>query len=98
MIGKLNSGEQLAALASAGGLKVQTARNIKRGTARGGVSARMTDAVFQTAKDAYGSAAGDNPSQWIVFRVVEVNTPTIDANSPDHERMMHTMQRQLSAH
>ena len=97
MIGKLNGGEQLAALASAGGLKVQTARNIKRGTARGGVSARMTDAVFQTAKDAYGSAAGDNPSQWIVFRVVEVNTPTIDANSPDHERMMQSVQRELSA-
>jgi len=97
MVGKLNGGEQLAALASAGGLKVQTARNIKRGSTGGGVSARMTDAVFQTAKDAYGGAAGDNPSQWIVFRVVEVNTPTIDANSPDHERMMQSVQRELSA-
>jgi peptidyl-prolyl cis-trans isomerase D len=97
MLGKLNSGEQLATLASADGLKIQTAKNIKRGTASGGVSARMTDAIFQTAKDAYGGVAGDNPSQWIVFRVLEVNTPALDVNSPDHERMTQTVQRELSA-
>jgi peptidyl-prolyl cis-trans isomerase D len=97
LIGKLNSGEQLAALASADGVKVATAKNIKRGTANGEISARMTDAVFQTAKDAYGSVAGDNPSQWVVFRVLEVNTPALDANSPDHERMMRTVQGELSA-
>ena len=97
MIGKLNSGEQLATLASADGVKVQTAKNIKRGTANGDISARMTDAIFQTAKDAYGSVAGDNPSQWIVFRVLEVNTPALDANSPDHDRMRRTVQGELSA-
>ena len=97
MLGKLNSGEQLAALASADGLKVQAAKNIKRGNASGGISARMTDAVFQTAKDAYGTAAGDNPSQWIVFRVVDVNTPVLDTNSPDYARMTQTLQRELSA-
>jgi peptidyl-prolyl cis-trans isomerase D len=97
MIGKLNSGEKLAALASADGLKIQSAKNIKRGTASGGVSARMADAAFQTAKDAYGSVAGDSPSQWIVFRVLEVNTPALDANSPDHNRMTQSVQRELSA-
>jgi peptidyl-prolyl cis-trans isomerase D len=97
MIGKLNSGEQLTALAAADGVKVQTAKNIKRGAANGDISPRMTDAVFQTAKDAYGSVAGDNPSQWIVFRVLDVNTPAFDANSPDHERMAQSVQRELSA-
>jgi peptidyl-prolyl cis-trans isomerase D len=97
MLGKLNSGEQLAALASADGLKVQTAKNIKRGAASDGISARMTDAVFQTAKDAYGSTAGDNPSQWIVFRVIDVNTPALDAKSADHERLTQVVQRELSA-
>jgi len=57
----------------------------------------MTDAVFQTAKDAYGSVAGDNSSQWVVFRVLEVNTPALDANSPDHGRIAQTVQRELSA-
>jgi peptidyl-prolyl cis-trans isomerase D len=96
MIGKLNSGEQLGPLATANGLKIQTASNLKRGGASGGISPRMTDAIFQTAKDAYGSVAGDNPAQWIVFRVLEVNTPALDANSPDRERMAQTVQRELS--
>jgi peptidyl-prolyl cis-trans isomerase D len=96
LVGKLNSGEQLAALASADGIKVQTAKNIKRGTANGDISARMTDAVFQTAKDAYGSAVGDDPTQWVVFRVLEVNTPPLDANSRDYERMTQTVQGELS--
>jgi peptidyl-prolyl cis-trans isomerase D len=97
MIGKLKGGEELSALASAYGAKVQTAKNIKRGTASDGIPARMADAVFQTAKDAYGSAAGDTPSQWFVFRVLEVNTPALDANSPDHERMAQAVQGELSA-
>ena len=96
LVGKLNSGEQLAALASADGIKVQTAKNIKRGTANGDISARMTDAVFQTAKDTYGSAVGDDPTQWVVFRVLEVHTPPLDANSRDYERMTQTVQGELS--
>ena len=96
LVGKLNGGEQLAAVASADGIKVQTAKNIKRGTANGDISARMADAVFQTAKDGYGSGAGDNPTQWVVFRVLEVNTPPLDANSRDYERMTQTVQGELS--
>jgi peptidyl-prolyl cis-trans isomerase D len=96
LVGKLNSGDQLAALASADGVKVQTAKDIKRGTANAAISARMTDAAFQTAKDAYGSAAGDNSTQWFVFRVLEVNTPELDANSRDYERMTQTVQGELS--
>jgi peptidyl-prolyl cis-trans isomerase D len=97
LLGKLNSGERLGALASAEGLKVETANNIKRGAASGAISAQMTDAVFQTAKDAYGSVPAENSSQWIVFRVVDVYTPALDANSPDHERMTQGVQRELSA-
>jgi peptidyl-prolyl cis-trans isomerase D len=97
MVGKLHSGEQLAALASANGVKVETAKDIKREVASGGISARMTEAVFHSAKDSYGSAAGENPTQWIVFRVVDVNTPALDANSPDGQHVAQTVQRELSA-
>jgi peptidyl-prolyl cis-trans isomerase D len=97
MVGKLHSGEQLAALASADGVKVETAKDIKREVASGGISARMTEAVFHTAKDSYGSSAGENPTQWIVFRVVDVNTPALDANSPDGQHVAQTVQRELSA-
>lgn len=97
MIGKLNSGEQLGTLASADGLKIQTAKDLKRETTNQGISANVTEAAFQTPKDTYGSVAGDKPSQWIVFRVLDVNTPGLDTNSPDHERMAQTVQRELSA-
>jgi len=97
MVGKLHSGEQLAALASANGVKVETAKDIKREVASGGISARMTEAVFHTAKDSYGSSAGENPTQLIVFRVVDVNTPALDANSTDGQHVAQTVQRELSA-
>jgi len=97
MIGKLNSGEPLSGVAAADGLKIQTAKDLKRGTNSDGISTRVTDAVFQTPKDAYGNVSGEKASQWIVFRVVNVNTPGLDADSPDHERMVQSVQRELSA-
>ena len=39
----------------------------------------MIDAMFHTAKDAFASAEGDKPTQWIVFRVTDVKTPALDA-------------------
>jgi len=60
------------------------------------ISAKMVDAVFHTAKDAFGSAAGDQPTQWIVFRVTDVKTPNLDASSPDAKRNVQTLQRQLA--
>jgi peptidyl-prolyl cis-trans isomerase D len=97
MVDKLKNGEKFVAIASADGVKVETAKDIKRGIASSGISANMTDAVFRTAKDAYGSAASDDGSHWIVFRVTEVNTPAFDAKSPDNERMLQAVQQELAA-
>jgi len=97
ILDKLKNGDALAALASANGVRIETAKDLKRGAATGGISARATDAIFHTAKDAYGSSAGDDPAHWIVFRVVEVKTPPLNANSPDSERIAQTVQRGLSA-
>ncbi len=97
ILDKLKNGDALAALASANGVRIETAKDLKRGAAHGGISARATDAIFHTAKDAYGTSAGDDPAHWIVFRVVEVKTPPLNANSPDSERIAQTVQRELSA-
>jgi peptidyl-prolyl cis-trans isomerase D len=97
ILDKLKNGDALATLASANGVRIETAKDLKRGTATGGISARATDAIFHTANDAYGSAAGDDPAHWIVFRVVEVKTPLLNANSSDSERIAQTVQRELSA-
>jgi peptidyl-prolyl cis-trans isomerase D len=97
ILDKLKNGDKLAAIASSDGVKVETAKDLKRGVTSSTIPASMMDAVFRTAKDAYGSAASDDGSHWIVFRVTEVNTPALDAKSPANERMVQAVQQELAA-
>jgi peptidyl-prolyl cis-trans isomerase D len=78
-------------------VKIETAKDLKRGVAASGISASATDAIFRTAKDAYGSAAGDDAAHWIVFRVVDIKTPAMDPNSTDSKQMAQAVQRELVA-
>ena len=96
ILDKLKNGNALDAIAAANGLKVETAGDLKRGTAGGAISAKMIDTVFHTAKDAFGSAEGDKPTQWIVFRVSDVKTPSLDPNSPAGKNLDQMLQRQSS--
>jgi peptidyl-prolyl cis-trans isomerase D len=96
LLDKLKAGAPLDAVADAEGLKIQTADQLTRGKSEGGVSAKVVAAAFHTAKDAFGSAEGDQPSDWIVFRVTAVTTPKFDANSPDAKRIEDTVKRQES--
>jgi peptidyl-prolyl cis-trans isomerase D len=93
---KLKNGESLNALASANGITVETAKDIKRGVANAGISERMTEAIFQTPKDAFGSAEGDDPNHWIIFLLTDINTPALDSKSPDGERIAQKVQRDLA--
>jgi peptidyl-prolyl cis-trans isomerase D len=95
-LNKLNHGDPFPAIASAAGVNVETAKDLKRGVAGGGVPASATEAVFRTAKDGYGSAPGDDAEHWIVFRVDEIKTPPIDENSPDNKQVAQTVQRELT--
>ncbi len=56
----------------------------------------MVDAVFHTAKDAFGSSQGDKPTQWIVFRVSDVKTPALDANSADGKKLDQLLRTSIS--
>ncbi len=82
ILGKLKGGAAFDALAAAEKLKIETATDIKRGGTNGAITPRMTEAIFHTAKDAYGDSVGDQPTQWVVFRVTDIKTPSLDANSP----------------
>jgi peptidyl-prolyl cis-trans isomerase D len=93
---ELKNGESLDALASANDVKVETAKDIKRGVAKAGISERMTEAIFQTPKDAFGGAEGDSPNQWIIFLVTGINTPALDSKSPDGERVAQKVHRDLA--
>ena len=96
LLDKLKSGSALDAIAAADGLKVQTARDLKRGAGNGIVSGRTIDAIFHTAKDAFGSAAGDLPTQWTIFRVTDVKAPSLDPNSAGAKQVEQTVKQQLS--
>ena len=95
LLDKLKTGNPFDALAAANQLKIQTASDLKRGDTSGGISAKMTDAVFHTAKEEFGSAAGNDPTQWIVFQVTGDTTPKLDPNSPDAKTVDQSLQRQI---
>jgi peptidyl-prolyl cis-trans isomerase D len=96
MLEKLKAGDTLDSVAAANGVKVETAADIKRGKPTAAISARMIDAIFRTAKDGFGSAEGDKPTQWIVFRLADIKTPNLDANSPDIKQLDQILARQVS--
>jgi peptidyl-prolyl cis-trans isomerase D len=96
LLDKLNGGAPFDSIAAADGVKIATSNDLKRGASSANFSARMTESVFHTAKDGYGSAVGNDPAQWIVFRVTDVKTPARDPGSDGAKRVEQTVQRQLS--
>jgi peptidyl-prolyl cis-trans isomerase D len=75
---------------------VDTAADITRGKPPETISARMIEAIFHTALDAYASAEDDKPTQWIVFKVTDVKTPSFEANSPNGKALDEMVSRQVS--
>jgi peptidyl-prolyl cis-trans isomerase D len=96
ILDKLKNGGTLEAMAAANGAKVETAADITRTKPSETISARMIDAIFHTALDAYASAEGDKPTQWIVFRVTDVKTPSLDKNTPNAKQLDEMVSRQVS--
>src|SRR5579884_3013758 len=80
LLAKLKDGNAFDALAAANKLKIQAATDLKRGSTNGPITPRMTEAIFHTLKDAYGSAQGETPTQWVVFRVTGIKVPKLDPN------------------
>ena len=94
ILDKLKNGNSLDDIAKADDLKVETADNLKRNKPAAGLSGKIVTSVFRTAKDAFGSAEGDQPSDWVVFRVTAVSTPKLDANLPEEKHLEETLQSQ----
>lgn len=98
MVDKLKGGTSLNDLAAADGLTVQTTFGLKRANNTAtSVSARVVEAVFQSVKDAYGSAEGSDPSQWIVFHLTDISVPTFNAASAEGKRIDDTLRQSLNA-
>jgi peptidyl-prolyl cis-trans isomerase D len=95
IVSKLKSGASLAEVAAAEGLTVETKSDLKR---QGGAQlpARVISEVFRTAKDAVGSAEGQNPTDRVIFRVTDVKVPAFDANSVTATRLMDQLKSSYS--
>ena len=96
LLDKLKAGTPFEAVANAEELKIQTADKLTRGKPQAGVSPRVIAAVFRTAKDAYGSAEADQPTEWVVFRVADISTPKFEADSPEMKRVADLLKKQQS--
>jgi peptidyl-prolyl cis-trans isomerase D len=97
LLDKLKAGTALDVLAKADGLQVEVTDKIKRQAGAGtGLSPKVIVAIFHTAKDGFGSAESDQPSEWVVFRVTGVTDPQFDAGSPDAKRMEEAVKRQTT--
>jgi len=87
VLDKLKSGASLGEVAAADGLTVETKSGLKRqGTTQ--LPARVITEVFRTAKDAVGSAEGQNFAERVIFRVTDIKVPTFDANSTDVKKLI----------
>ena len=93
LLDKAKNGNAFDALATAAGVKIEKAADLKRGATSPGVSPRAMDAVFHTAKDSFGSSEGSKPTEWLVFRVTDVKTPAFDASSTEGKRIDQLLQR-----
>ncbi len=91
---KLKSGTPFDTLAKDDNLKIETADKLTRGKPTGEVSARAVAVVFHTAKDGFGSAEGNQPGTWQIFRVTEVTIPQFDANAAANKQIEDTVRRQ----
>ena len=87
LLDKAKNGNAFDALATAAGVKIEKVADLKRSTTSPGVSPRVIDAVFHTAKDAFGTSEGTKPTEWIVFRVTDVKTPAFDPKSTEGKKI-----------
>jgi peptidyl-prolyl cis-trans isomerase D len=84
---KVKGGTAFAEAAATENLKVETRAEIKRSSTTPPLTERSLDAIFRTAKDAYGSAQAEQPGEQLVFRVTAVVEPTTDLASEDSKRL-----------
>ncbi len=92
---QLKTGGNLADVAGAQGLKVETASGIKRNAAAPGLSARAVEQVFKTPKGDAASTQGDQATQQIVFRVTDSKVPPLDPASLEAKPLVDNLRTSL---
>jgi peptidyl-prolyl cis-trans isomerase D len=95
MLEQLKAGKSFADVAAAAGLKVETANELRRNGAAPGLSPATIAAVFDTPKDAAGSAQGQSAAEKVVFRVTEITIQPLDPASDTGKRVDETIRNSI---
>jgi peptidyl-prolyl cis-trans isomerase D len=93
LVEKLKVGTPFAEVAAAEKLKIETKTGIKRENPAPPLSDRTIDAIFATAKDAYGSGPAADGVEQIVFRVTDIVAPKTAPDSAEHKQLVETLNR-----
>jgi peptidyl-prolyl cis-trans isomerase D len=91
ILDKLKSGATLAEVATADGLKVETETGLKRASRSQALPGKVVEEIFRTPKGAPGSAPGEQPVIYYVFRVTDVTVPELDMASEESKRIVETL-------
>jgi peptidyl-prolyl cis-trans isomerase D len=86
----LKAGSSLADLATAQGLKLETATGLTRKSGAAPLTSKVVQEVFRTPKGA-AAAEGERPTQLLVFRVTDVAVPNLGMAAADAKRTTDTL-------
>jgi peptidyl-prolyl cis-trans isomerase D len=96
LVEKLKAGAAMTDIATAEGLKVETAAGLKRGKPPEQISANLLEEVFRSAKGAPAASEGKDATERVMFRVTDISVPSLDPASADAKRIGDDLKRALS--
>src|SRR5262249_46350837 len=83
-------------VATAEGVKLETATGLKRNAATPALAARVLDEVFKTPKGTAAAAAGNSETEQLLFRVTDIVVPTLDMASPEAKGLSQSVSASIS--
>lgn len=87
IVSKLKAGGKLDELATANGVKAETAADLKRNATGGAVPASVIDLAFRTPKDTPVTTEGARTTEMMVFTVTAVSDPKFDPAATETKQM-----------
>ena len=81
LTGKANNGTALTELATQSGAEIKTSAAFKRTARIDGIPQSVINQAFSLPKDTTAYASAENQNERIIFRVTEINTPKVVADT-----------------
>jgi peptidyl-prolyl cis-trans isomerase D len=95
LLDQLKAGKSLADIAAAEGLKVETAKDLRRNGPAPGLSRATVAAVYDTAQGGVAVAEGESATARVIFRVTEISVPPLDLKSAQGQRVDETLRNSI---